>query len=75
MEPVYTTSIEEQGSTHIQVLHQYSGYPGVKHTLYFVRHISPEVSKTAVQVVVRECEVPIHRPGASALENSRVGCA
>ena len=32
------------------------GHPGVKRTLYFVKLVSPEVSKAAVREVVRECE-------------------
>ena len=37
-------------------IHQKSGYPGVKRTLYFARIINPTVSKELVKSVVRACE-------------------
>ena len=54
--PVCATSMEEQESTRIRAIHQCSGHPGVRRTLYFVRQGSPVVSKAAVQTVVRACE-------------------
>ena len=43
------TSMEEQESTCIRAIHQRSGHPGVRRTLYFVRLVSPVVLKAAVQ--------------------------
>ena len=37
-------------------IHQKSGHPGVKRTLYFVRIIDLTVSKELVRSVVRACE-------------------
>ena len=49
-------SMEEQESTRILAIHQRSGHPGVRRTLYFVKQVSPTVSKAAVQMVVRACD-------------------
>ena len=43
-------------SIRIRNIHQVSGHPSVKHTLYFIRMISPGVPKTAVQEVARNCD-------------------
>ena len=40
----------------IRNIYRSCGHPGVKHTLYFVKLVSPEVSKAAVREVVRKCE-------------------
>ena len=40
----------------IQTIHQSCGHPGVKRTHYFIKLVSPEVSKAAVREVGRECE-------------------
>ena len=40
----------------IRTIHRSCGHPGVKRTLYFVKLVSPEISKVAVREVVRECE-------------------
>ena len=40
----------------IWTIHQSCGHPGIKRTHYVVKLVSPEVSKAAVQEVVRECE-------------------
>ena len=63
-------SMEKQESTRIRAIHQRSGYPGVRWTLYFVRQGSPAVSKAAVRTVVRACErcqsidpAPVHWKG------------
>ena len=55
-EPVCAASMEKQESTRIRAIHQRSGHPGVRRTLYFVRQVSPAVSKAAVWTVVRACE-------------------
>ena len=63
-EPVCAASMEEQESTRIRTIHQHSGHPGVRRTLYFVRQVSLAVSKSAVRTVVRAClsidPVPVH---------------
>ena len=38
----------------IQTIHRSCGHPGIKCTHYFVKLVSPEVSKAAVREVVRE---------------------
>ena len=53
IEPVCAASMDP---AHIWTIHRSCGHPGVKRTLYFVKLVSPEVSKAAVQEVVRECE-------------------
>ena len=55
-EPVCAASMEKQESTRIRAIHQCSGHPGVRRTLYFVRQVSSAVSKAAVRMVVRACE-------------------
>ena len=37
-------------------IHQQSGHPGIKRTLYFARIVDPMVSKKLVQMVARACE-------------------
>ena len=37
-------------------IHRSCGHPGIKRTHYFMKLVSPEVSKAAVWEVVRECE-------------------
>ena len=66
-EPVCAASMEEQKSTRIRAIHQRSGLPGVRRTLYFVRQVSPAVSKAAVRTMVKAYErcqsidpVPVH---------------
>ncbi len=56
IEPVCATSMGELDPTHIRTMHQSCGHPGIKRTHYFIKLVSPEVSKAAVQEVVRECK-------------------
>ena len=56
IEPVCAVSMGELDPAHIQTIHRSCGHPGVKRTHYFVKLVSPEVSKAAVQEVVRECK-------------------
>ena len=67
VQPASTASMSSFGLNQIKIVHRQSGHPGVQRTLYFVRQISPGVSKAAVKTVVRECEecqlidlVPVH---------------
>ena len=46
----------ELDAVRIWTIHRSCGHPGVKHTCYFVKLVSPEVSKAALREVVRECE-------------------
>ena len=55
-EPVCAASMGELDATHIRTIPRSCGHPGVKRTHYFVKLVSPEVSKAAVREVVRECE-------------------
>ena len=55
-EPMCAASMEGQESTRIRAIHQRSGHPGVRWTLYFVRQVIPAVSKAAIRTVVRACE-------------------
>ena len=48
--------VEEQESTRIRAIHQRSGHPDVRWTLYFVRQVSSTVSKAEVLMVVRASE-------------------
>ena len=56
IELVCAASMGELDPTCIRTIHRSCGHPGVKRTLYFMKLVSPEVSKAAVQEVVRECE-------------------
>ena len=56
VQPSCTASVSSVGHDQIKIVHQQSGHPGVRRTLYFVRQMSPGVSKAAVKTVVRECE-------------------
>ena len=59
MEPielVCAASVGELDAAHIRTIHQSCGHPSVKRTHYLVKLVSPEVSKAAVQEVIRECE-------------------
>ena len=47
IEPVCTTSMGELDPTHIRTMHRSCGHPGIKRTHYFVKLVSPEVSKAA----------------------------
>ena len=67
VQPACTVSMSSVGLDQIKIVHQQSGHPGVRQTLYFVKQISPGVSKAAVKTIVRECEecqsidlVPVH---------------
>ena len=67
VQPACTASVSSVGLDQIKIVHRQSGHPGVRRTLYFVKQISPGVSKAAVKTVVRECEecqsidpVPVH---------------
>jgi len=74
---------EDQESDRIRAIHQSSGHPGVKRTLYFVKLVIPGASRAAVRAVVRDCKkcqsidpAPVHwKPGRlSVCDNwSRVG--
>lgn len=48
-----TSQLSKRQVTHI---HQQSGHPGVKRTMYFARTVDPTVSKELVKSVVRTCE-------------------
>lgn len=48
-----TSQLNKHQVTHI---HQQSGHPGVKRTLYFARIVDPTVSKELIKSVVRTCE-------------------
>lgn len=64
-------------------VHHDSGHPGVRRTLYFVKRVSPTVTKRQVRDVVARCDVchsidpaPVHwRPGRLEVERvwSRLG--
>ena len=56
IEPVCATSMGELDPAHIWTFHESCEHPGIKRTHYFVKLVSPEVSKEAVRKVVRECE-------------------
>ena len=56
IESVCAASMGELDLSPIRLIHQSCGHPGVKRTHYFVKLVSPEVSKAAVREVVRECE-------------------
>ena len=56
IEPVCAASIGELDPTHIWTIHRSCGHGGIKRTHYFVKLVSPKVSKAAVWDVVRECE-------------------
>ena len=56
IEPVCAASKGELDPARIWTIHRSCGHPGVKRTLYFVKLVSPEVSKAALREVVRECE-------------------
>ena len=49
-------SMGELDPARIRTIHRSCGHPGVKRTHYFVKLVSPEVSKAAVREVVREYE-------------------
>ena len=58
---------EELDVTHIQAIHQSSGHPGMKRTLYLVKLVYPSVPKAVMQDC-RECQyidpAPVHwKPG------------
>lgn len=59
-EPVCAASIEQQESACIQTIHQQSGHPDMKCTLYFIKQVSREVSKATVWAVFRDCKVCQH---------------
>ena len=51
-QPVCTTAVDKLDFTQIMSIHQQSGHPGIKCTLYFLKQIDPGVSKAAVKEVV-----------------------
>ena len=56
IEPVCTTSMGELDPARIRTMHRSCGHPGIKCAHYFIKLVSPEVSKAAVREVVRECK-------------------
>ena len=56
VQPACTASVSSVGFDKIQIVHRQSRHPGVRWTLYFVKQITPGVSKAAVKIVVRQCE-------------------
>ena len=56
IEPVCAASKGELDPACIRTIHPSCVHPGVKRTHYFVKLVSPEVSKAAVREVVRGCE-------------------
>ena len=56
IEPVCAASMGELDPSRIRTIHRSCGHPGVKRTHFFVKLVSPEVSKAAMREVVRECE-------------------
>ena len=56
VQPACTASVSSFGLNQIKIVHRQSSQLGVRRTLYFVRQISPGVSKAAVKTIVRECE-------------------
>ena len=56
IELVCTASMGELDPARIQTIHQSCGHPSIKRTLYFMKLVSPEVSKAAVRELVRECK-------------------
>ena len=74
IEPVCTASIGELDLARIRTIPRSCGHPGVKHTHYFVKLLSPEVSKAAVWVVVlRVRGVSVHRSIPGKLEGRQTG--
>ena len=47
----------ELESACIRNIHHVSGYPSVKYMLYFVKIVSPGVSKAAIREVVKNCDL------------------
>ena len=56
VQPACTASVSSVVLDQINIVHQESGHPGVRRTLYFVKQIAPGVSKAAVKTIFRECE-------------------
>ena len=56
VQPACTAFVSSVGLDQIKFVHQQSGHPGVWRILYFVKQITPGVSKAAVKAVVREYE-------------------
>ena len=56
VQPGSTVSVSSVGFDQMKIVHQQSGHPGMRRTLYFVKQIAPGVSKATVKTVVREYE-------------------
>ncbi len=57
-EPVQLGSITVTKLSESQVanIHQQSGHPGVKRTVYFARSVNPSVSTTVTKSVIKNCK-------------------
>ena len=51
IEQVCATSMGELDPARIRTIHQSCGHPRVKHVHYFIKLVSPEVSKAAVRKI------------------------
>ena len=50
------TGTNQLNKRQVAYIHQQSGHPGVKRTMYFARTVDPTVSKELIKSVVRTCE-------------------
>ena len=74
IEPVCAASMGELDPACIWTIHRSCGHPGVKHTHYFIKLVSLEVSKAAVREVVIVRRVSVHRYSPGELEGRQTGC-
>ena len=59
VEPPYSAnavSPSEHDSKWIRPIHHWSGHPGMRQTLYFIKQVDPTVSKASMRAIVRNCK-------------------